>query len=153
ALIEKAAAALVAYPIQEGQQPEQRLGAAVFLLWQAEAVSYPDLPSLIAMTLSTRPPVTVRDNAAEAWRLQTLRLAAGVGSLDPSAGRAILGPAPHADLSDAENGDDYSHLWLTALALADPAAAARVIVGDRDLFEVMGVLAVLERRSRVIDQF
>jgi hypothetical protein len=152
-LIERAADALVADPIKEGYQHEQRMGAAVFLLWQAEAVSYPDLPSLIAMTLSTRPPVPAHEHAAESWRFQTLRLAVGIASLDPSAGRALLGPNPHSDLADAEDGEASSHLWLTALALADPAAAARCLNGDRDWYEAMGVLAVLERRSRVLGHF
>jgi hypothetical protein len=143
ALIEKAAAAVAAGPGREGEEAEQRMGVAVYLLAQAEAVAYPDLPSLVALALTTRPPVPAHQFHAEAWRSHTVQLAAGVAVVDPEAGRALLGPDPGAE----EDGSE----WFVALALADPAAAARHL-DALEPGEAGGVLAVLRERSLVIDR-
>jgi hypothetical protein len=151
-LIEKAAAAVVTEPKPEAYEPGQRVGVAVYLLWQAEAVAYPDRASLVAMALTARPPVPAHEHQAETWRSQTVRLAAGVGSLDPAAGRALLGPHPDRDLADAQYAEDYGHEWLIALALADPAAATRQVGDGPDPETAADVLAVLGRRSAVTDR-
>src|SRR5690242_19883372 len=57
ALIEKAAEAVAADARSVEYGPEHRMGLAVYLLWQAQAVAYPDMPSLVAVALTTRPPV------------------------------------------------------------------------------------------------
>jgi hypothetical protein len=144
-LVERAAAAVAAGSGRDGEEAEQRMGVAIYLLSQAKAVAYPDLPSLVALALTTRPPVPAHEFQAETWRSQTVRLAAGVGSVDPAAGRALLGPDP------ARAGEDDGSEWFTALALTDPAAAARH-VEDLDPGEAAGVLAVLRQRSLVIDR-
>jgi hypothetical protein len=152
-LIEKAAAAIAAGPGSEEDEPEQRLGVAVYLLWQAQAVAYPDLASLVAVALTTRPPVPAHEYQATTWRSQTLRLAAGVGSIDPAAGRALLGPDPGRDGPHAEDDGEGDGAWFIALALADPAAASRHVGDDLGPDEAAGALAVLRRRSAVLDRF
>jgi hypothetical protein len=149
-LIEKAAAA-VADPNRKENEGEQRLGVAVYLLWQAKAVKYPDLASVVAVALTSRSPVPTDAHAAETWWSQTVLLAAGVGSVDPAAGRALLGPDPDRDLADPRYVEEYSHAWITALALVDPTAAARNLAG-RDRHDAADVLAVLKRRAAVIER-
>jgi hypothetical protein len=149
-LIDKAAAAL-ATPDPE-EYSEDRLGAAVYLLWQAKAVEYADLESLVAVALLSRRPVPAQEGQTQARRSQRLRLAAGVGSLDPVAGRAVLGFEADQVPTRADDEEGAFHEWLPALALTDPAAAVRHLPSDLDLYTAEAVLAVLERRSSVIER-
>jgi hypothetical protein len=150
ALIDKAAAALTAPPSQDEHEAEQRIGVAVYVLWQARDVSYPDLASLVAMAMTTRPPVPPHGSSTEVWRSQTFHLTAGIASLDPAAGKALLGPNPAADLADPEFIANYQDLWLSTLALADPAAATRHLPAELHAEEAANLLAILKKRSAVL---
>jgi hypothetical protein len=152
ALIEKAAAAVVAGPGSQEFEPEHRMGLAVYLLWQAQAVAYPDLPSLVAVALTTRPPVPAHERQTETWRSQTIELTVGVGSVDPPAGRALLGPDPGRDKAHGQDPEDGGWDWFLALALADPVAATRFANDDLDPDQAAGALAVLKKRSAVIER-
>jgi hypothetical protein len=144
AFIDKAAAALVLEPKDNDRQ--QRLGQAIALLWQAKGVGYPDLASLVAIALTTRAPVPIHAQAGQAWRSQTLMLAAGVASVDPAAGRALLGPG--GNLGSSDDPEENAYVWLTPLALSDPAAALSHLDSLRDFYASV-VLAILQQRSAV----
>jgi hypothetical protein len=147
ALIEKAAAALAADPAEE-EARRLRPGAAFYLVSQAEAVRYPDLGTVVAVALTARPLVPAQEDQAETWRSGLVELALGVGGVDPAAGRALLGSdaAPIAE-------DEEDARWLTALALADPAAAARHVDARLNPYQANAVLQVLKRRSSVLERF
>jgi hypothetical protein len=147
-LIEKAAADIMAESKEEDHEPGQQMGVAIYLLWQAKAVAYPDLASLVAMALATRPPVQVQENASELCQSQRLQLAAGVGSLDPAAGRALLGP--DRNQPGPEDEEESPHQWFIALAVVDPAAAARHVNGNLSPHTAETMLAILKQRSSVI---
>jgi SHS family lactate transporter-like MFS transporter len=148
-LIDKAAAALATEPKQDEREPAPRMGVGVYLLWKADAVKYPDKASLVALALTTRPPVRPQEDQANLRHAQTVRLAAGVGSLDPQAGRALLGRQGGPDQDDLEDPKGDLHQRLLALALVDPAAAGR-LAGDPNPYSAAAVLHVLRRRSAVI---
>lgn len=150
-LVEKAVVAVTGSQPEEGAAG-QRMGAAIYLLWQAKQVEYPDLASLVAVTLATRPPVPAHAHQAETWRAQTVRLAAGVGGVDAAAGRALL-PPDLARAPTAADEEESSFERLTALALADPETALRWCNrGAPNPDTAADVLAVLERPSLVVDR-
>ncbi len=151
-LIGQAVEDLTGGPPSERYEPEQRMGAAIYLLWQAKAVDYPDLASLVAVALTTRPPLPPGEHALASWRSNTLNLAAGVASLDPATGRSLLGPEGNEREPDEEEGNHY--LEFLTLALADPAAALARLEeggkkqGDRlDPHTAAEALAALKKRS------
>jgi hypothetical protein len=149
-LIEKAALALAAEPRRAEDERDQRMEVSVYLLWQAEAVRYPDLASLVALALATRTPVADGDDPAERWRWRMLRLGVGVSTLDPAVGRTLLGVLPEPDALPDEGGETYAHEWFTLLALVDPAAALRHM-GDLDEYAAAATLKLLRRRSAVTE--
>jgi hypothetical protein len=150
-LIARAAVDVVAESKHEEHEAGLRMGAAVALLWRARAVAYPDLASLVAVALTTRPPVPAYENQADTWRSQTVRLAAGVGSVDPATGRALLGP--DRERMDGEDTEDTFPAWFSALALVDPAAALGYVKDELGMYVAENVLAVLKRRSTVAERF
>jgi hypothetical protein len=150
-LIDRAAALLVANPTAKDEyDSEPRLGVAVYLLWQAKAVKHPDLPSLVALALAARAPTPAGPSAADTWRSNTLRLAAGAGSVDPAAGRAVLGPDPQRDFIESADAKEYGHDWLTPLALIDPALALKHLPAELSWYEAEHLLTVLKKRSSVV---
>jgi hypothetical protein len=151
-LIDQAGAALAREPSAEDGEFGQRTGIAIYVLWQAQQVQYADLASLVAIALTTRRPMLVSEHMVESAWSQTVQLAAGVGSLDADVGRALLGQDAAQQRADADPGRDYSHEWLVALALVDPAAANRLLPTDGEHYTAQAMLAVLRRRSAVIDR-
>jgi hypothetical protein len=153
-LIDLAANDLAAEPTSTRHEGELAIGACVYLLWQAKAVDYPDLASLVAVALTSRPPVR-QEHAAENRRYAMLHLAAGVGSLDPSLGRSLLG-LNSAESDSAEEEDNFFQLfWVQALT--DPKAALALLDADapkrrRDLdwYTATEALAILKQRSDVV---
>jgi hypothetical protein len=147
ALIGKAMEALATDPDRGGHDSGDRTGAAVYLVWQAEAVGYPDRASVVAVALLARSPVPAVANAAASRRAQAVRLAAGVAGVDPAAARALLGRAPEV-LDDDPEGDRIE--GLIALALTDPGTVARLLDPDLDSDAAGDVLAILKRRSEIV---
>jgi hypothetical protein len=103
--------------------------------------------------LTTRPPVPAHEGQAEARRTQALQLAAGVGSLDPVAGRALLTCYSDPGLADWEKQDGHLPQGLLALALVDPATAGRHFQENVSPYTAAAVLNVLRRRPVVLRQF
>jgi hypothetical protein len=145
-LIERAAAALAAEGMQNERQTENRVGVAIELLWRAKEVGYPDLASLVVVALTCRPPLHVNNQLDRTWRWQRVLLAAGVASIDPATGRALLRREGETTLAEDEQ---FSYVWLAALALADPAAALEQLDSVRQPNPEV-VLAVVKRRSAVM---
>lgn len=152
-LIAEAAQAIDEPAAEDDEELLSRMGVAIFLLWQAEAVSYPDRASLVALALSSRPPVPVSEAASWIWLKQTLRLAAGIASVDPATGRALLRLGLKKHLDDLPDRQESSSLWLMATALADPAAALQYVNKNKpDPYVATGILQVLNQRSSVIER-
>jgi hypothetical protein len=83
----------------------------------------------------------------DAWIDQTLRLAAGVGSIDPGAGQEVLACVPEAVLDSPQ----HEFYGLAARALIDPATAERHLKNCPG-YTAQAVRDILQRRSAVIDR-
>ena len=93
-LVMRAADALAADPDPKAHDSVYRMGAAVYLVWQAEAVGYPDRTSIVAVALSARQAIPAGLHAARTRQTQTVRLAAVIAGVDPAAAPGSARPRP-----------------------------------------------------------
>lgn len=149
-LINKAAVALAdSGKPNDDHEPSARLSLALSLLWQAKALDYPDLASLVAQAMSARMPAPLNEQVGSLWSSQLLQLAAGVASIDPVAGKSLLNP--ETGLGDLIDRKEHEHTWLMALALSDPAAALKHVNDGGEVY-ARSLLSILERRSNVLGE-